>query len=247
MASGDKEPQAPPPTIEDILSEGEAMMSVIEQAGGLARDEAEAAYGSAAIECRKMALSLLTVCVDYLNDRVQDADFDEHLVYYHACIAAFIQGASVSERLISEAQYVKAAAVLKQDYELLTRIHEAVSKSLIEGRQPNVKRAPAGSQLFYGELNRTAHPADLDALVSVLSYRTGGLAIPPVFVKQTAIKYFKLHVWICSEMVGLALDLLKPSDADHTSVQIMIEQYELLRNRVTRLLGENTSEPNDSP
>ena len=49
---------------------------------------------------------------------------DRDLLYYHACIAAFIEGTKVSERLIIDGQYAKATAALKQDYELRTRIHE---------------------------------------------------------------------------------------------------------------------------
>jgi hypothetical protein len=42
-----------------------------------------------------------------------------------SCLAAFAHGARVTERLITGGQYIKAAASLKQDYELLPRMLEA--------------------------------------------------------------------------------------------------------------------------
>src|SRR5205823_6417251 len=130
-----KKKQLRPPNVADILSEGEAMVTVIANGQAYAREQAEAVFGPTIIECRNMALGLLAVCIDILVDR-RDETLEPDLAYYHACVAGFIQGIGATERLISEAQYLKAAAALKQDYELLTRIHEAVSGCAVENRQP---------------------------------------------------------------------------------------------------------------
>lgn len=220
----------------DILSEGEAMVTVIGYGESYARDQAEAVFGTATIESQNMALGLLAVCIDILDERPKETILESDLAYYHACLAAFIQGAGVTARLISEGQYLKAAAALKQDYELVTRIHEAVSGCAVEGRQPNVKHAPLGSQWCYGELNKIAHPANLDALSSLLSHRDGGgLSVAPVFNEPAAVNFITLHLWICCEMVGLALELLAIHDAkDKKAIRVIEKQYELLLERTNK-------------
>lgn len=53
--------------------------------------------------------------------------------------AAFAQGMGISEWCISTGQYLKAAAVIKQDYEILTRIKEIRQGKAKERKPPNPK------------------------------------------------------------------------------------------------------------
>jgi hypothetical protein len=229
------------PSISDILSEGEAMETATAQVGKILRGQAEATYGQSALECRKLALGLLAIGIDLMPDETRESEPNKNLAYYHACVAAFLQGAGVSERLISEGQYVKATAALKQDYELLARIYEAEAGCAVEGVQPNVRHAPSGSQRHYGELNKVAHPSNLDALMSVISLPTGGLSILPVFVRTTAISLYKFHLWMCCEMVRLVLCLVITLRGEDDAALVCEEQYEFLQERVARFLVENAS------
>jgi hypothetical protein len=63
-----------------------------------------------------------------MEDLFEGVPFDPQLAYCLACTVAFAQGAAVSSSLIAQAQHMKAAAVLKQDIELLARFREIGSR-----------------------------------------------------------------------------------------------------------------------
>ena len=75
-------------------------------------------------------------------------------------IVTYFQGCGFTERLIAEGQYAKAAAALKQDIEILTRIQEIDAGAAQSGRTPQMRYAPEGSPRLYGELNKVAHPSN---------------------------------------------------------------------------------------
>jgi hypothetical protein len=165
-------------------------------------------------------------------------------LYQNACLVAFIQGASWTERLISEGQYVKAAAALKQDYELLARIHEVRTQRARDGRTPNMASAPPGSGRHYGELNKVAHPSNLDYLLSVFTASFGTPVMLPVFQAQTSVAMYKSHVWLCCEMarssVYLLMDLL---GEDHPAVDHCAVVFALVYRKALRIFRERESQP----
>jgi hypothetical protein len=118
-------------------------------------------------------------------------------------IMVFLQGVYATETLISEGQYIKATAALKQDLEILARIAEVKQDVAKQGRVPNVKYAPEGSQRFYGQLNDVAHPANLELLQSLLDSRhdgeVHGVSYIPTFVEETALGLYELHIWLLFE------------------------------------------------
>lgn len=67
-------------------------------------------------------------------------------------ICSFIQGIDLVEKSIADGQYIKASALLKQDYEIVTRINEFKKGVAVAGKTPNVKHAPKNTQIFYGEI-----------------------------------------------------------------------------------------------
>lgn len=120
-------------------------------------------------------------------------------------VMVFLQGVYATETLISEGQYIKAAAALKQDLEILARISEVKHDVAKPGRVPNVKHAPEGSQRFYGLLNDVAHPSNLELLEPLLGSRhdgeVHGVSYIPIFVEETALGLYELHVWLLFEVV----------------------------------------------
>ena len=130
-------------------------------------------------------------------------------------IASFFQGVGVTETLISEGQYAKAAAVLKQDLEILTRIHETLQGVAKPGGTPNVKYAPTGAGRLYGQLNNVAHPSTPELLAAFLGRLDEGdvcgVSYEPVFAEETALSLYELHVWLifemCRELLRLMHDL----------------------------------------
>ncbi len=130
-------------------------------------------------------------------------------------IAVFMQGTNHIESLISEGQYFKAAAALKQDYEILTRIHAIKKDEDVHGKTPNVRHAPNRSQHLYGGLNNIAHIAMQDIINSTLSqFQSGeveGVSAIPVFNKELALDLYDIHLWtllhICSEQITLFAEM----------------------------------------
>ncbi len=117
--------------------------------------------------------------------------------------------------MISEGQYIKAAAAMKQDYELLARLGEIAAKSHKYGKTPNVKYAPPGTQWLYGELNDVAHIAKSDLLQNLVAQKVEGamVGVSPVphFVPEVARNLYEFHVYLlremCRELFAVQFDL----------------------------------------
>lgn len=73
-------------------------------------------------------------------------------------MAAYLQGIDMSSQLIFEGSYIKAAATLKQDYEMMVRLQEITDGKDKDGETPNPKNGPAGFRMMYGFFNDLAHP-----------------------------------------------------------------------------------------
>jgi len=131
-------------------------------------------------------------------------------------IVTYFQGCGFTERLIAEGQYAKAAAALKQDFEILTRINEVDAGEAQSGKTPQMRHAPKGSPRLYGELNKVAHPSN-EALLhlhlkQIVKDGIGGVSPLPMFRESTVRNEFKLHCWLCYSIC-------------HASVQVLLENY----------------------
>ena len=211
------------PNRRQFISGGGWLRKVIKVQGQVARKQAGLALASM-IDFRRYPLALLADTTAYMD--VSEADITlgnaalDKVQHQQACLAAFVQGADWTEALILEAQYIKAAAALKQDFELLTRIREVEAERAAPDRTPNVRHAPLGSQRFYGLLNAIAHPSNLDNMLALLSYTsTPHLSIGPIFRDQVSKDMYSLHIWLCLQMslesLGILISLL---GEDHDDV-----------------------------
>jgi hypothetical protein len=167
------------------------------------RERSKAKYKQEWLDAR---LQLLAISAHLLNQKdgvpgKTSAEISERLTL----IMVFLQGVYATETLISEGQYIKATAALKQDLEILARIAEVKHNVAKEGRVPNVKYAPEGSKRFYGQLNDVAHPSNLELLQSLLGSRhdgeVHGVSYIPTFIEETALGLYELHVWLLFEAV----------------------------------------------
>jgi hypothetical protein len=96
-------------------------------------------------------------------------------------IASFLQGVQVSKDLILRGQYIKAAAALKQDFELMTRLRSINKGNNKYGLQPNAANAPDGLRFIYGLANDIAHISKDDVLKFYVGVDTPqGLGVTPV-------------------------------------------------------------------
>jgi hypothetical protein len=202
----------------DFLSQGIDLEGRIFESSVRIREQSKSKYKQEWLDVR---LQLLAISAHLLNQKdgvpgETSPQISERLTL----IMAFLQGVYVTETLISEGQYIKAAAALKQDLEILARIAEVKHDLAKQGRVPNVKYAPAGSQRFYGQLNDVAHPSNLELLQTLLgSLHEGaihGVSYIPIFVEATALALYELHVWLLFEAVRehLLLYMEMYGDAD---------------------------------
>lgn len=188
------------------------------------RERSKAKYKQEWLDAR---LQLLAISAHLLNQKdgipgKTSAQISERLTL----IMVFLQGVYATETLISEGQYIKATAALKQDLEILARIAEVKHDVAKQGRVPNVKYAPEGSQRFYGQLNDVAHPSNLELLQSLLGSRhdgeVHGVSYIPTFVEETALGLYELHVWLLFEAVRehvlLFIEMYGEADAAMTEV-----------------------------
>lgn len=124
-------------------------------------------------------------------------------------ISAFVQGALHTESLISQGQYAKASAVLKQDYELVARLAEIRAGAAKAGITPQVKHAAKGSQWMYGELNKIAHPSNESMLNDLMSRLEKGdirgVSAIPTVVPETARGLYDCHLFTITEVLREAV------------------------------------------
>ncbi|MFC3561189.1 hypothetical protein [Pedobacter jamesrossensis] len=84
--------------------------------------------------------------------------------------AAYRQGFNVSYGLVIEGNYIKASGVIKQDFEIITRLTEITLRRNKYGRVPNVQNSPVTYREMYNYLNDIAHISKDDILRRILLY-----------------------------------------------------------------------------
>jgi len=190
-----------------------------------------------------LAIGIIAIAHSYISDFTENMPSDPKLTYCLACTVAFAQGAIISSSLIAQSQYMKAAAVLKQDIELLARFHEIVQDCAVEGKTPQMSRLPEGGCRPYGELNKIAHPSNLEEMHSVLSFPSGDFSILPIYNEKTESALHQVHAWNCVEISRAATELLASlievcptNPGAETGLEACIATFEHLFQKVSLIL-----------
>jgi hypothetical protein len=197
----------------DCVLKGRELRAAVTDAGTRVAQQAKAIYGNNAyfLERAVGLLARTLLCKASKKGSASPETGKKMLL-----IVTYFQGCGFTERLIAEGQYAKAAAALKQDLEILTRIKEIDAGEAQTGKTPQMRHAPKGSSRLYGELNKVAHPANEALLHSHLEQVvTGGIrgVSPfPIFRVSTVRNEFALHCWICYAIC-------------HAGVQVLLENY----------------------
>lgn len=191
------------------------------------RAKSEDVYGRVLIEAR---LIMITALTDLQVFRAGiPGNTNEKLGEILQLITVFWQGEFYTEQLISEGQYIKATAVIKQEIEIITRILEIKKGVAKDGKTPNVKYAPPMLNLHYGDMNNIAHiskPWMLKILTSVDQGSFRGVAIEPIFHEELAKKLYEIHLSIFYNLILEAIELfqqLYPGD-----IELVLPAYKLL-------------------
>jgi hypothetical protein len=209
------------------LEGGVTLEGQIMEASTEIREQSKRAYGHVLLDGRLMLVGL-TVEIASLRQG-EPGNTDTALSQRLALAAAAVQGAGVTEALISEGQYIKAAGALRQDLELLARLRELDEGLAKVGKVANIKNGPIGSGPVYGYLSGVAHLAQPEIIDTLLGQQqvgpdAFGIAIVPQFVEEVAVGLYELHVWelveLVREMVRLHLDLYGRDEALLLVIQI---------------------------
>ena len=184
---------------------------VLMRYGPEVRERAKIAYGAARLDARMQLVAVAWRLMELRNGVPgrTSAEIEERL----ALITAFYQGVPVIESLISEGQYIKTAAAIKQDYEIVARLREVRTNPEREyGKTPHLRYAPEHSRRIYGQLNDMAHITRHDLIREVLGKNERGEArgfdVYPRFVADTAIALYDVHLFTLFEVVREHLMLL---------------------------------------
>jgi len=166
-------------------------------------------------ECRNLAIGLIAIGLEYTEVLWENAAPDRKEAYCLACAIAFAQGATISASLIAQGQYVKAATAVKQDIELIARFHEVAQDRAVEGKTPQISSLHPLTRKAYGELNKVAHPSNLDEMHFVLSSKSGHFSVAPLNNNRTGRFLYGVHIATCYEMAVAVIDLVFMLSAAH--------------------------------
>ncbi len=113
-------------------------------------------------------------------------------------ISHFVQGVDLCETSISEGLYSQAAALLKQEVEIVSGIEEYRTGKRREKFTPLIgKGVTAGFGPVYGQLNNIAHLGRHEIAKNIVSGSVGGLtgaSIIPIYEKDLAFALYGQHV-----------------------------------------------------
>ncbi|SDP10331.1 hypothetical protein SAMN05428975_0314 [Mucilaginibacter sp. OK268] len=153
--------------------------------------------------------------------------------------AVYRQSADVSTALIMEGSYIKAAATLKQDYEIIVSLNEINNGRYKHGKTPHAQNGPPSFKEMNGYLNEIAHISKEDVLFDLLQHTEKGLfkGISSVkrLNKKAAIKLMTYNIAIKTELCRQALNFyLEIAGQDQKHGQAW-QYYQLINERLAAI------------
>lgn len=195
--------------IEDFIEDGENYIE-----GSIKSEEAEIQRNSIGlIDERLIQARRLSVAILYFLTKCKSGIFGkstEQISEKLVLIITYLQGLHCTEDLILKGQYIKASAILKQDFEVMTRLHQINDGNAKHGKQPNVKHAPEGLRYIYGQLNDIAHISKEHILGFYLEREfkdEKGVSPVPVMYEAQMKSFYLFHIVITYEIVSEAIEL----------------------------------------
>ena len=190
---------------------------------------ARAEYPDSWIACRRILLGIMNRLQSYKAGvpGCTSPDIAEKLVL----IAAYTQGVFATERLVSSGQYIKAAAVIKQELEMVVRLEEIKAGTAKVGKTPNMKYAPEGGKKAYGLLNNIAHPSRPDHLKESTREHSAGMirgtSAVPIYNPKAANALFLIHISLMRDIayhqILLAAEMYDRHDPE---IQLSADEHE---------------------
>lgn len=195
--------------VSEFLGKGLKLEADVLERGKKIREEAKKNYRSEWLDAR---LTLLSIAQHiFLAKNLIPGKTSEDVSHILILLTAFYQGTHATENMISEGQYIKAAAALKQDYEIVARICEVRACTAKSGQTPQVRHFAKEVRGYYGELNKVAHPSNQEMLENLMSTLSLGesqaISHIPVYNEQYSQGLYELHIWFIFMIVQQHLRL----------------------------------------
>lgn len=213
--------------VSQFLQKGINLEAKIKEIGISIREQSKSAYGSDLLDARMNLLSIASFLLECRANK--PGRTSENISSRLQLITIFLQGTNYIEDLISEGQYIKAFAAIKQDYEILARINAIKKKADVYGKVPNVKNLPLEVRKFYGEINDVAHIAKTDILNNLifkkLEDEISGVSPYPVFIADIAKNLYELHLFLIVSIVREQIILLNEMYDDLENEMKQIHKY----------------------
>lgn len=184
--------------VSDFLSKGLALEALVHERAQKIREQSKRNYFSEWLDARLILLSIVKHVID--AKALVPGRTSEEIGHILTLLMAFFQNTYATEILISEGQYIKAAAVLKQDYEIIARISEVHAGTAKPGHTPQIRHLAEEVKKYYGELNKVAHPSNQEFLVALMGTLVSGesnaISYVPAYNKEWSLALYELHVWL---------------------------------------------------
>lgn len=201
---------------EIAVSGGEKICSSWDFQAKEIRKKSRESYGKDLISARMMLISALSYLM--IEREGIPGKTNHKIGQILQQVAIFYQGEAYTEKAISEGQYIKASALVKQELEMLARITEINEGKEKDGKTPRISSLPREFREQYGDMNDIAHVAKigyLDLFSSIDKGSFRGVAFQPVFHAGVARCLYEAHVYIFHNitLVGISIsEQLYPED-----------------------------------
>lgn len=205
---------------EIAVSSGEKICSGWDFQAKEIREKSYESYGKDLISARMMLISALSYLM-IVREGIP-GETNHKIGQMLQQVAIFYQGEIYTEKTISEGQYIKASALVKQELEILARIAEIDEGEEKDGKTPRISSLPREFREQYGDMNDIAHVAKigyLDLFSSIDKSNFRGVSFQPVFHAGVARCLYETHVYVFYyvTLTGISIfEQLYPKDSEVT-------------------------------
>lgn len=129
-------------------------------------DQSIKEIGRGLFQAREYLMAIMHVLIIAREEEGKtNASISERIVL----ISCFVQGFNTSYSKIMKGYYAQSAAVVRQEFELITRLWELRENKSKYGKVPNMTIHPSENRKIYGALSDIAHLSKSDKVKSTLT------------------------------------------------------------------------------
>jgi len=194
--------------VESLLGAATQLLGLQVAAGDVIREQSKVHYGQLLDAHMQVVGAIGSAVKRRHGERAEIVGNSQRQI---VIIAAFIQGINIVECSISEGYYIQAAALIRQELEMIAALEELKKGERVDKKTPNVRHVPWSLATLYGDLSQATHAADHDVLQSILvpdksslPVDTTGVIMVQQFKDQLSWRLYGVHVAL---LIQLAVHL----------------------------------------